>query len=535
MRKRILLFSLIFFQFLAFPQEDAWLFFSDKENVEASISNPISILSQKAIDRKANHNVAIDYRDVPVNESYITQVKNSTGITVWAKSKWFNALHVRGSEADINMLLDLSFVDHIEFANDDLNATRIVSPIGDKFKNEDLRVEFTYGNTQNQVEMLNLHLLHQSDYTGEGMTVAVLDAGFANVNSIDGFQRLRDANKLLDGYDFVTRNEDEFAYIGNTHGTKVLSTMAGFIEDQFVGTAPDASYFLFRTEDAASENPVEESYWVEAAERADSLGVDIINTSLGYKGYDDPSYSYQPVDLDGNSAFITRGANIASEKGMLLVNSAGNSGASGVNAPADSPNILSVGAVDENGDYASFSSQGSDFQPTLKPDVMARGASSFVISALGSMVQNNGTSFSSPILAGGVACLWQALPSMTNSQLMDLIRESSSQYETPDYLMGHGIPDFQLALDTGLLIQDYQNIVFKIFPNPIISDVQIIFPGEIDRAELHIFDALGKLIYKKEIVENEGLINLEHLSGGIYMAKIIAVNNTSQTFKLIKN
>lgn len=535
MKKKILIIGLTFFHLFTFSQEDAWIFFLDKENVAESIADPISILTQKAIDRKANHDVVIDERDVPVNESYITQVKNSSGISVWAKSKWFNAVHVRGSEADINMLLDLPFVDHIEFANEDLNVTRALSPVGNKFENEELRIDFNYGNTQNQVEMLNLHLLHQSDFTGEGMTIAVLDAGFANVNSLEGFQRLRDANKLLDGYDFVTRNENEFAYIGNSHGTKVLSTMAGFIEDQFVGTAPDASYFLFRTEDAASENPVEESYWVEAAERADSLGVDIINTSLGYKGYDNPNYSYESSDLDGNTAFITRGANIASEKGMLLVNSSGNSGASGVNAPADSPNIFTVGAVDLNGNYASFSSQGSDFQPSLKPDVMARGASSFVINALGSIVQNNGTSFSSPILAGGVACLWQAFPDMTNSQLMDLIRESSSQYDTPDYFMGHGIPDFQLALDTGLLIQEFENTDFKLFPNPFTSNVQIILPNGVEHAELHIFDALGKLIYERRIFENGSKINLEHLSEGMYMAKLVTVNYSSKTFKLIKN
>ena len=174
--------------------------------------------------------------------------------------------------------------------------------------------------------MISADHLHISDFTGEGITVAVLDAGFPNVNTMGAFQRLRDAGNLLDGYDFVNRNADVYAYTGNTHGTKVLSTMAGFIQDQFVGTAPDASYYLFRTEDASSENPVEESYWVEAAERADSLGVDIINTSLGYKDMIIQITVYTCNDLDGNTAFITRGANIAFEKGMLLVNSAGNSG-----------------------------------------------------------------------------------------------------------------------------------------------------------------------------------------------------------------
>jgi len=311
--------------------------------------------------------------------------------------------------------------------------------------------------------------------------------------------------------------------------------MGGFIQDQFVGTAPDAAYYLFRTEDAASENPVEESYWVEAAERSDSLGVDIINTSLGYKNYDNPNYSHAASDLDGSTAFISRGATIASEKGMLIINSAGNSGANGVNAPADATNILSIGAVDANGFYASFSSQGSDFQPTLKPDVMARGAASFVIDVNGNMVQNNGTSFSSPILSGAAACLWQAFPEMTNIQIMNFIRESASQYDMPDYFMGYGIPDFQIALELGIELQASQRTEFKIFPNPVEDILQVIFPGTVERADLFVFDILGKLILEITLNEEDTEVNLEQLSSGIYLARFKADNNTSKSFKLIKN
>ncbi|MBT8287633.1 MAG: S8 family serine peptidase, partial [Bacteroidia bacterium] len=439
MKKKLLLMSVLFVQALTFAQvEDAWVFFNDKDNVDASLADPISILTQKALDRKSNHGVAVDFRDVPVNETYITQVKNATGISVWAKSKWFNAVHVRGSQADINALLSLGFVDHVEFANSDLNAGRTLQPIGNKFAVEDSRVSFNYGQTQNQVEMLNLHLLHELDHTGDGITIAVLDSGFPGVNTNAGFQRLRDAGDLLDGYDFVDRTVNVYAFSSSDHGTKVLSTIGGFLQDQFVGTAPDASYYVFRTEDVLSENPVEESYWVEAAERADSLGVDIINTSLGYKGYDNPNYSYTSADMDGQTAFISRGANIAAEKGVLLINSAGNSGASGVNAPADAPGVFSIGAVDANGDYAAFSSQGSIVQPTQKPDVMARGSGSSVINFSASILQNNGTSFSSPILAGAAACLMQALPDLTPDQLKSIIRQSASQYDSPDFFMGYG-------------------------------------------------------------------------------------------------
>jgi hypothetical protein len=534
MLKKLLFLSVIFFQCILFAQEDAWVYFADKEDVANAIANPLTILTQKAIDRKANHGVAIDERDVPVNESYITQVKSAAGILVLAKSKWFNAIHVRGSESDINNLLNLSFVTSIDFADDSLDMSpNIITQTSDKFSIEDAMVDFTYGNTQNQVEMISAHTLHQLDYTGEGVTVAVLDAGFPNVNTMGAFQRLRDAGHLLDGYDFVNRTDDLYAYTGSTHGTKVLSTMAGFIQDQFVGTAPDATYYLFRTEEAEQENPVEESYWVEAAERADSLGVDIINTSLGYKGYDNPNYSYSNSDLDGNTAFITRGANIAFEKGILLVNSAGNSGASGVNAPADAQGVFSIGAVDLNGDYASFSSQGSAIQPTQKPDVVARGAAAYVIGPDNIIVQNNGTSFSSPIMAGGLACLRQALPDLTNAEMMQLVRESASQYTTPDYFLGFGIPNLGNALATELSNQNNQQSEFKLFPNPVETTLQILFPDAVDNANLYIHDILGKLVLETTVKPFQP-IDLQQLSSGLYLLKIQAKGVNSKSLKLLK-
>ena len=537
MTRKLLLICAILFQSVVFAQEDAWVFFTDKENVSEAINNPISILTQKAIDRKALHNVPIDARDVPLTEVYITQIANAVGITVHARSKWFNALHIRGTEEDINSLLDLAFVDHVEFANKSLNGSRSGEPLTeDKFAFEtaDQRIDFTYGETQNQVEMLNVHLLHQANYTGEGITVAVLDAGFPGVNTLDGFQRMRDAGNLLDGYDFVNNDDDEFAYTGNSHGTRVLSTMAGFVQDQFVGTAPDAKFYLFRTEDAGSENPIEESNWVEAAERADSLGVDIINTSLGYKGYDNPDYSHTSEDMNGETTFITRGANIASEKGMLIITSAGNSGGNGVGAPADSPLSLSIGAVDAAGEYASFSSQGSAIQPTQKPDVTSQGQLSSVIDQNGNLTQNNGTSFSSPIIAGAAASLWQAFPEMTNTQMMTFIRESASQFDTPDFFLGYGIPDFNLALQDGLSVQAAQRVEFKVFPNPVVTNAQVILPGHVEQARALVFDILGKLILDVTLNDTNRTLQLDTLSSGLYQLRLEAENASSKTVKLIK-
>jgi len=535
MKKKILLLSLLF-QSLMYSQQDAWIYLTDKENVAASISNPITILTQKAIDRKNAQGIAIDVRDVPVTESYITQLKAQTGITVLAKSKWFNAVHVRGSEADINALTVLSFVDYIDFADKSLNTGR-PSVQQSKFDTEEALINFVYGNSQVQIDMINLDNLHVSDYTGDGITIAVLDAGFPNVNTMSAFQRLRDNNDLLNGYDFVNRTSNVYAYTANSHGTLVLSDMAGFVQDQFVGTAPDASYYLFRTEDAATENPVEESYWVEAAERADSLGVNIINSSLGYTTYDNPNYSYTPSDMNGLTAFITKGANIAAEKGILVVNSAGNSGAGSwqiVGAPADAAGVFSIGGVDASGNYASFSSRGDASQPTLKPDVVAQAAGPYVINQSDNITTSNGTSFSSPIMAGAIACLMQALPSMSPNQIKQFIRQSASQYSTPDYFLGYGIPDMQMALNLALSVTEFETVQSKIYPNPVNNILYVQLSSVSENTEVTIYNVLGKVVLQQKLSELNSSIDVSSFSSGLYMLSISS-NKNSKTFKLIKS
>ncbi|MFI1771408.1 S8 family serine peptidase [Thalassobellus citreus] len=536
--KRILLFLFfICYQLNLFAQQDAWVYLTDKQDVATSIANPISILTQKAIDRKVVHGVVIDARDVPVNESYITQLKNATGITVLAKSKWFNAVHVRGSESDINALTSLNFVSSIDFADKNLNTSKQVK-LKKESKFQETFTVFNYGNADvaNQIKMFNGDQLHLLDYTGTGMTVAVLDAGFPNVNTMTSFTRLRDAGHILGNYDFVNREVDVYASTKDNHGTLVLSTMAGYIENQYVGTAPDASYYLFITEDAPNENPVEESYWVEALERSDSLGVDVINTSLGYGGfYDNANYNYNVSDYDGNTTYITKGANIAFEKGMLLVVSAGNEGSSGINAPADSPNVLSIGAVNSSGGYASFSSVGSAIQPTQKPDVVAQGQASYVISSNDVIGTLNGTSFSSPIIAGGITCLWQALPNKTNEEVMQLVRESASQYNNPDYFLGYGIPDLQLALNSTLVIDEVRgDLVLKVYPNPTKGKVYFKFPDSEEVLSVTIYDALGKEVKKVVLTTVSNQIDLTSLTKGLYISKIES-KNFSKTTKLIKN
>ncbi|WP_179351822.1 S8 family serine peptidase [Winogradskyella vidalii] len=538
MRRIFILIFLVFVAVYSNAQQDAWVYLTDKPNVSNSIANPISVLSQKAIDRKQQQNIVIDARDVPVNETYISELKNQAGITVLAKSKWFNAIHVRGTEIAINALVDLTFVNHIDFANPNLNTLSRGTSDYNQTDVEDETIAFTYGDTQNQVEMISVHELHLADFTGEGITIAVIDAGFPSVNTMDAFLRLRDNNDLLGGYDFVDRTSDVYASTASDHGTKVLSTMAAYVEGEFVGTAPDASYYVFRTEDAGSENPVEESYWVEAAERADSLGVDIINTSLGYTTYDNADYSYSPSDMNGQVAYISRGASIAAEKGILVIVSAGNSGATDwqtVGAPADSPDVLSIGAVDANGDYAYFSSQGSAAQVGYqKPDVVARGGAAYVIDENNTIVQNNGTSFSSPILCGGIASLWQAIPEALPTEIMDYVRQSASQYNAPDDFLGYGIPDLFQAKNLALSFDETIRTAFHFYPNPVRSNLNIEIPSSIAQLEVVIYSQLGQEMVRQVVTENANSINVSNLVSGLYLIQVSS-DEASKTFKFIRS
>ncbi|GLB50947.1 S8 family serine peptidase [Neptunitalea lumnitzerae] len=532
------LFVLIFLlgAYTTWAQEHAWVYFTDKPNASVALASPLSILTQDALDRKAAHNISIDVRDVPVDETYITTIKNQAGITVMAKSKWMNCVHVIGTQSDINALESLSIVDSVFFADNSLNAKVAATAKDLEQTNKfDLMENFVYGNTDNQVTMLNVDVLHQNDYTGEGLVIAVLDAGFPNVNTLNGFQRLRDNNDLLGGYDFVLRSTDFNNPSLSQHGTMVLSDMAGYVQDMFVGTAPDASYYLFRTEDAPNETPVEESYWVEAAERADSLGVDIINSSLGYTTFDEVRYNHTMADMDGNTAFVTKGANIAVEKGILVVNSAGNSGNSSsfysIGAPADG-NVFTIGAVDANGNYASFSSIGPNANGTVKPDVMAKGAGSAIINYQDLLTTASGTSFSSPIMAGSVACLWQVAPSKTNLEIMQLVRESASLYNNPTDLMGYGIPDFSMAMNNLLAVNTVEaDFNVYIYPNPV-ADKLYISNSRNSSFSIQIFNTLGKQVLAVTNTK-EPFVDVSTLKRDIYIVKI-QVGDLAKTIKLIK-
>ena len=474
MKNTIFTFLFLFSVSCAFSQvEDAWVYFKDKPNEAAYYATPLDMLSQRSLERRARYNIALDFRDVPIESTYISAIKNAEGITVLAKSKWLNALHIQGTKINIDALLNLEvasflIVDAIEFANRALNSSKpaISSKERPEIRKKQLETttDFTYGNAENQLLMLGGTTLHQNDFTGSGMQIAVLDAGFPNVNTIPAFKRIRDNGQILGGYDFVDRSPNIFG--GDSHGTSVLSTIAGYLENgvdgatrSFVGTAPDASFYLFRTENSPVEVKLEESLWVEAAERADSLGVDVINTSLGYSVFfDNPAHNYNYSDMDGKTTFISRGAEIAFSRGMILVNSAGNEGNDAdwpyINAPADAPSVLTVGAVNSSGNIASFSSFGPTSDNRIKPDVCAQGQATSLINTSGSVVTANGTSFSSPVLAGVVACLWQAFPDKTNAEITQLIKQSAHLFSSPTNQEGYGIPNFKSIFEANFVDDD---------------------------------------------------------------------------------
>lgn len=539
--KKILLLIVFLVANAAFSQEeDAWVFFTDKPNAQFYLDNPLQMLTQRALDRRAAQAISLNVNDAPIEPTYYAQVAAYEGITVKAKSKWMNCVHVRGTQQSILALNELSFVQSIKFADNSLNSGGKKSnpkPISPVNKSLDVAESFNYGNSQNQIQMLNGHLIHQANYTGQGKIIAVLDSGFINVNSTSPFQRLFDNNLILGGYNYVSQNEDVYSL--HNHGTMTLSCMGGFVDGELVGTAPNAHYYLFVTEDVTEENPVEESFWVEAAEEADRLGADIISTSLGYYGYDNPNYSHVYTNMTGDVAFASKGANIAFSKGMIVVASAGNSGGNPeplnhIGVPAEATNVLAVGAVQANENYASFSSIGPGYENRIKPEVMAQGQASVVANTSGTVQTASGTSFSCPIMAGMIASFWSVFPDFSNQQIIQLVKQSADRYNNPNDQYGYGIPDFEQAMNMGLLAVNQNQIEqFQFFPNPTNENITLVSTSILG-SEVTFYNSLGQVVLSKKIENPIQTISLESMNSGVYYFTIPTSDKMYQG-KIIKN
>lgn len=420
----------------------------DKAATKFSLKRPEKFLSAKALQRRQKQNLKVDSTDLPVPEAYIKAIQQ-TGVKVLVTSKWENFVTVSCNDTTkIEQIRALPFVKQAvkvwKAPDSFILASRRDTIINDLTVNPDT----IYGTGFGQIHVSNTDRLHEAGYKGQGMTIAVIDGGFHNFDRIP----VLDNVKVLGTKDFVNPEADIFAE--SSHGLSVLSCMATNKPGVMIGTAPEASYWLLRSEDSDSEYPIEQDYWAAAVEFADSVGVDLINTSLGYNEFDDSSMNFKLRDLDGQRSVISRVASRLADKGMILVCSAGNSGNSvwkKITPPADAENVLTVGAmVWQTGVIASFSSVGNTQDGRIKPDVVAAGVRANVINSHGSQGRANGTSFASPIMCGMVACLWQACPTLTAKEVMELVRQSGDRAAYPDNIYGYGIPDMWKAYQSYL-------------------------------------------------------------------------------------
>ncbi len=422
-----------------------WVEFTEKSDTLHSLENPFTYLSQKAIERRIRHRIPFDQTDLPVNRSFVNKLVEM-GAEIHNTSKWFNAATIVFEKNRLVEVEKLDFVKEVEYVGRYIiRKPHSPSNFLKDTLNEDLRLNVYHGFAGPQTRMINAGALHQMGFRGEGINVGVTDGGFINIDKMPFMAN----TKFKGNRDFVEK--DDVVFESSSHGSKVLALMAADIPGYFVGTAPEANYTCMKTEDTRGEYRLEECNWVAALEYADSLGLDIINTSLGYSTFNDKDMNYTYEELDGETAISSKAAKWAYDKGMILVISAGNEGNDSwkyINVPADSRYVLSIGATDLAGQKAGFSSFGPTADGRIKPDVSAPGSSIVVPSINGHKITfGSGTSYASPITAGAVACLWQAFPSKSNKEIMEAIKESANQYNNPDNELGYGIPDFLKAYE----------------------------------------------------------------------------------------
>lgn len=498
MKISLIITSLLLFTTGLFAQENTnvyWIQLTDKTNNNYELSQPEQFLSPKALQRRDNQNIEIDSKDLPVSDYYLDSLTNM-GIHIRYTSKWLNGAAIQSTDTEL-----IDTIENLGFISEKVRIRELIEyPKSAKATKENA---LNYGQSENQISMLNGHILHNQGYTGQNMIIAVLDSGFLDVPSLSSFQAMLNENRVIDTRDYVDGDNDVYAH--HNHGRAVLSILAAKVEDSLVGSAPDANYLLLRTEDAASEQLIEEYNWIAAAEYADSIGADIISVSLGYSVYDNDEWSYTNEDLDGRTAPISIAATIAASKGILVLSAAGNSGDDPnpkISVPADADSILTVGATNSDGQYAAFSSIGYSADNRVKPDIVAQGEATWFQGGDGEFASGNGTSFSTPIASGLAACLWQANPQMSNMEILRAIQESSSQYNNPDEYLGYGLPDFavaNLALKNINYTAFSSEMLVSMYPNPCTEILQVEFYS-VDTQQLHIsiVNMQGQIVYEKQ-------------------------------------
>lgn len=535
-RRSYLLICLFFFTLGLTAQSNRYVvYFSDKDNSPYSIDKPEDYLSAKSIARRERQSISIDETDLPVNQHYIDSI-NILGVRVWYTSKWLNLALVQVPPSLADKLQEQSFVDSVALVATGEKLTLSKSSF-------DWPTSFTVPTSNrtsdNQNDLLGIEPMHEAGFKGQNMTIALFDGGYEGTNLSSAFQHIFENEQLIDYHDYVSFGDNIFTY--DDHGTSVFSTTGAYLEGQYAGTAYAADYVLYVTEEKGSEFRIEEYNWLFAAERADSLGVDIINTSVGYStGFSDESMDYEYDDLDGNSAVITTAANFAINKGMIVVSSAGNEGNDPwqyVTPPADGVNVLAVGAITPNQNLSSFSSIGPTPDGRIKPDVVAMGSQVTIVNSAGNFSSGGGTSYSAPQIAGFAAALWQAKPESTNLEIVADIKASGDRASLPDNEFGYGLPNFDRALNgTVLAISDIIAGKVNVFPNPFSGDYVTI---EVDKSlgnvpvKIALLDAQGRRI-KEETVIPEKNKKIEYATGNIPRGAYILTFNGQRINKMVK-
>ncbi|MCX6327337.1 MAG: S8 family serine peptidase [Bacteroidia bacterium] len=513
------------------------VYFRDKgENATGNYA-PGDLISPRAMYRRQKSGIPVpDFRDIPVYTGYLNQISSSV-FKLHCTSKWMNtALFKTQSPADINILLDLSFVSDVKIVKTPGYKNNFIDKHDFQIEQADLPP------FDRPIAMVNGYPLHNSGYDGKGVLIAILDGGFIIADQISSLNDLRNRNGIKATYDFVNNNKS--VYSNSSHGTAVLSVLAGKIPGSIEGTAPGADYLLLKTEDVESEFPCEEDFWAAGAEFADSAGADIISSSLGYYDFNDPTLNYKYSDLDGNTAFVTRAADIAASKGILVVNSAGNERNKNwkrIIFPSDGDSVLAVGAVDGNNIISTFSSAGPSADGRIKPDISTMGVSVPVQTALSLVDRSNGTSFSCPVLSGMAACLMQAVPMALNTDVIEALHSSGDRHNSPDSLYGYGIPDMVDALTMLKLLQNFllgnPDKETVAGPNPFTDDIEIAFRLTPGQFKLEIFTISGNLVAERNYPDYFGrtllITELRNKEEGIYIIRIITGYGTF-THKVIK-
>ena len=548
--KKLILLCVLLGSLVAFAQESPTCYrisLSDKNNNPYSIDNPSEYLSARALAKRTRFNIPITEQDLPVNPQYLQQIKAiDNDIRVLCVSKWMNTTTIYCPDSTkLAQISSLPFVtDILPVANYDLTidyetpaANETIEPLVPN-QSKDTVIPFDYGYGYPQIALHNGHLLHNEGFRGDSMLIVVFDAGWTGLDTNAFFQSLFENGQIWGSIDLIPWRH--YVYDGHYHGTIVTSTMAVQSEGVLVGTAPKANYFFIRSECPDSEQLIEEDFWAQAAEIADSLGADVINSSLGYTTFVDfPQGNFTYQDVDGVTSIASRAATILGQKGVVVCISAGNDGANDwhyIGHPGDAFDVLTVGAADAEGNIAPFSSRGPTYDGRVKPDITSVGVNTVCIWPEYGLGTANGTSLAGPVAAGLCACLWQALPTKSSTELMQIIRESGSCYNNPNDSLGYGIPDFfaayQLHAHDG--VAQYSIPTVSVFPNPC-TDLVTIPNRELNIQRVELYSIDGRLVFSQQPEQDYFItVHVNNLPAGFYTGRILTNNHQIKVFKVLK-